>query len=314
MPITALTALFVKIFIMIALGFFLKKRNIITSEFQKNLSEFLMTAVLPFSVLASANSDFSQELAEKIGQSALISIGYYSIALLLIILLARVLFRKKNEQSEDKISGIFVTMCVFANTAFLGIPIVKELYGSEGVMYAIIYNLAYQLFLFTVGIMLLSGQRKLQLKMLCTDIVTLVSILAVLLYISPFRLPVMVTSACEDIGNMCVPISMIVIGCGMADIKASDLWKDKFSYLVSFLRLLVFPLLMLVVLNFLGTSSTLAAACIVLTALPAGSLNVILAERYHHGFHFATCTVVQTMLLFMLTLPVILLCIEKWIF
>lgn len=306
-----MTGLFVKIGIMVALGFFLKRKKIITQQFQSALSDFLLNAVLPFSVLASAGNKLADGMAARLGQSALIACGYYCAALVVCVLLGKVLWKNGSADFSKK-RGIFSTMSVFANTGFIGLPLVEELFGSEGMLYGVIYNMAYQLFLFTIGIALLSGEHKISWKALFSDVTSVVSILAIVLYLSPFRFPAVVNDAFTAIGDMCVPLSMIVIGCCIADVHFSQLVHEKYGYLISALRLLIFPLLLLFLLRTLNITSVLRNSCVVLTALPVGSLNVLLAERYKADVSFSTCAVVQSLILFMGTLPVILYCLGRF--
>lgn len=307
MPTETLASLFVQIILMVLLGFVLKKCGMIDKRLQSGLSELLMSAVLPFSVLSSANSEFSPQLAGRLGISAAISIAYYAVALLLALGAARLAFARKPEEVVDRRKGLFVNLSVFANTGFIGLPLVGALYGSEGMLYGVIYNLAYQLFLFTIGVQLLSGEKKMQWRAVLLDPATLASIAAVVIYVSPFRFPTMLNDTFEQIGNMCVPLSMIIIGCCLADIRPEALVKERMGFAVCALRLAAFPLLMLLALRALNIGGVLAASCAVLTGLPIGSLNVILAERYHKDAGFATCSVCQSMVLFVGTLPLLLL-------
>jgi len=290
---------------MVLFGFFLKKKKVINEDFQKKLSGLLINAILPISILTSANSEYSKELSNKLLQSAGIAAGYYIVAIVIMGILC------KHILLGEKKKSIFKTMSVFANTAFIGFPIVGELYGPEGTLYTVIYNLFYQLFLFTYGIKLLSGQDKFEWKSLYKDVSTMVSVLAIFIFISPFRFPGVIVSTLGDIGNMMVPLSMIIIGCGLADLNIMDLLNDKFSFLVSALRLLIFPTILLVILKMLQIDTVLAASCVLITALPAGSLNVVLAEQYDCEPKFAAQTVIQSMVFMVITLPIIILLINQ---
>lgn len=117
----------------------------------------------------------------------------------------------------------------------------------------------------------------------------------------------------ELVGGMSVPISMILIGASMSEVKWQEIWSDRTVYMVSVLRLLVFPLVMLVVLSPFCLPPLVVASCIVITALSSGTINVVLAEQYDCDPNYAARTVVQTMILFLLTIPVILWSIERWV-
>lgn len=301
MPLLVLGELLFKIVFMAALGYVLRKRGVIYAELQKGLSTLLLTVILPFSILTSSDSVFSTNMAEKLLLSGVIASGYYIAALALTVWLFGILKTGQHKR------GIAVTMAVFANVGFIGFPVVEELYGKEGTLYAVIYNLAYQIFLFTIGTGLLSGRKKIDWKEMLLDPVTAASLAALLIFLSPFRFPAIVSESFDAVGSMTVPLSMIIIGCDMAMVKSRTLFSDALSYLVSGLRLLVFPAALAVILKLAGTDPSLARVMVLMTALPCGSLNVILAERYGCEKQFATATVVLSMVLMVITVPVVLL-------
>ena len=133
-------------------------------------------------------------------------------------------------------------MCSFANTGFIGIPIVLELYGKEGMLYAVIYNMFYQLFFFSYGIAMLSGDGRFRLKDAWNPCIQS-ALLAILLFLLPVDLPGPVQDTVETIGAMVVPLSMMIIGFGLSDIRFRDIFCDSKAYAVSLMRLIVFPVL-----------------------------------------------------------------------
>ena len=297
--------LLIKIFIMIVLGYVLRKKNIITEELHKGLSNLLMYAVLPSSILSATGSGMIDALRRNLCLSTVIVCGYYVVTLAVSFLISRGL------SLPDKKAGILVNLAVFANIGFIGFPLIKELYGDEGTIYAVIYNLAYQIFVFTFGVFLLSGAKKMQLKKLIQDPTTIASVIAAFLFVSPVKLPSVILGAFSSIGDMVLPISMMIVGSSMVGIKFSQIIRDKYSFLVSLLRLAVFPLVMLAVLKLLRIDSVLTNTIVVLTALPCGSLNVIMAEQYDCEPVFAAQTVIQSMVLMLISVPLIILLLER---
>ncbi len=274
MPIQTLINLFLKIFLMISFGYLLKKKQIITTELQKGLTNLLLKAILPISILSSANTEFTKTASKNILLAVVIGAGYYTVSLILLTMLSKII------PLRYKAKKVFVTMIVFANTAFLGFPLITELYGTDALIYAVIYNIFYQLFFFTYGISLLSGNIGFQFKSIYTNVVTIASFISIIIFISPFRFPESVASSLSSIGSMTVPISMMIIGCSLADIKIMHVMKDAYSYLVSALRLIVLPFILLIILKILKLPFEISAVCVVMTALPSGSLNAIYAEQY----------------------------------
>jgi len=301
MSLDIIISLIVKIAVMIALGYLLRKLNIITDSIQKGLTEILLKAILPLSILSCANYAFSSELFHGMLIVSAAAAVFYCTGIAGMTFLSRTLSLARNERK------IFVTMTVFANTGFVGFPIMTALFGQQGLLLAVIYNMFYNLFMYTYGINMLSGRGGIDIRSIVTNPITIASVVSVLIFVSPFRFPEIMYSPIADIGAMSVPVSMIIMGASLANIPLLDILKDKYSYLVAAIRLIVFPLLMLAAMRLLSVSSVTATVCVLMTALPCGTMNVIFAEKYDCAPEFASRTVVLSLLIMIITLPILIL-------
>ncbi len=59
---------------------------------------------------------------------------------------------------------LFTDLAVFANVGFIGFPLMGEMLGNVGTLYTVAYNMAYQLFFFSYGLLILKKNGKLSLK------------------------------------------------------------------------------------------------------------------------------------------------------
>ena len=64
--LTILLNIMGKIAILVALGYFLRKKEIINQQLQDGLTSFMMKVALPANVLTSANNVFSLELSRNL--------------------------------------------------------------------------------------------------------------------------------------------------------------------------------------------------------------------------------------------------------
>ena len=287
-----------KIALLMLLGYFLRKYNIITEQFQKDITSFMLKVALPANVLTTANNPFSRELSTNLLLTAVIAVVYYSISLLLTHAISRFLPLSQGGKV------VFMTSCVFANTAFIGFPLATELLGSEGLLYAVIFNLVWIVFFYTIGISLLSGQKTIRLKTLFTMPVSVASFCAVLIYLSPFRFPGFIQDTLSTLGAMVAPISMIVVGCSLVHIRPIDILKDGYSYFVSVMRMAVFPAAVLLVLKLIpGIPNIVSTVCCLACCLPGASMNVVFAQEYNCDPQYASRAVVQGTLLMVVTVP-----------
>ncbi len=302
---TIILELIANVFLLIAFGYVVKKLKLVSDELEKGFAKLLLTAILPLSVIASGNVDMTPELTEGIVITAILTVGYYIISPLVLTLISKPLSLEKNKKK------MIVIMGTFANTAFIGFPIAGAMYGEEGVLYCAVYNLGYQLFFFTWGISRVAGEGKFEFKTLIKTPVTIACFLTLILVFSPIKLPNFLQETFSDIGSMTTPISLMIIGCSFTRIKFLELLKDKWSYLVGVMRLIIFPAIMLVIVLVLNLPAIPAATCVLLTALPCGSLGAIYAEKHNCASEFATRSVIQTTFLMVVTIPVLLIILEE---
>ena len=271
MGMQTLMNLFIKIFIMITAGFFLRKHNAISGQLKREINYLVINIIAPFSIIASGNSPFSKEVSASLFQATIFCTVYYFLSILLGLGIAKVL------KMEDAHGRIFMLLSSFANTGFIGIPLATELFGSQGSLIAVIYNMVFDIFFFTYGVWYVSRSGKFQLGQLLKNPVAISAVASVLLYLSPFRMPAIVADTFGTIGGAMVPLSMIVIGCNLAEMDILKVLKNRDAYIVSALRLLIYPLAAFAIVKAVGFDPVTAAACVLLTALPPGTLNVIVA-------------------------------------
>lgn len=304
----ALYLVFIKIVVAVALGFILRKIKVIDEHMQKGLSDMLVKAFLPFSILASANYEKSPSMGKSMLAVLVAGLMFYAFALISMRLLSRKL------PIEDKEKRIFVTMTTFANTGFVGFPIMTALFGSEGLLLAVVYNMVYNLYMYTYGLHLISGKKG-DIKGLLFQPVNIASLLAIVFFISPISFPNYVTEPIDLIAGVTVPLSMIIIGSSLAAMPFLTVLSDRKSYLVSLMRLLVLPGLCLGVLlilrQYVSIAPMTASVIVLMGALPCGSLNVIFSEKYECAPDYAARATVQSMILCAATIPLMVFICAK---
>jgi len=287
-----------KVMLLVALGYLLRKYEIITARFQKDITGFMLKVALPANVLTTSNNPFSHELSHNLLLVTAAAVVYFASTLLLTRLIGRFL------PLSQKGRTLFSLMVTFANTAFIGFPLAEELFGSEGLLYAVVFNIIWILLFYTVGISMFSGKNSVQLKSIVTVPVSVASVLAVLIYLSPFRFPGFVMDTLSSLGAMVAPISMLIIGCSLTQINLLDILRDRYSYLVSALRLVGIPAVILLILRLLpGFPSAVALAICLECCLPVASMSVVYSQEYDCEPAYASRAVMQSMLLMIFTVP-----------
>lgn len=139
-----------------------------------------------------------------------------------------------------------------------------------------------------------------------TSTVSIASILALILFAVPWRMPAFILETISLVGDMTVPLAMMVMGSMLAAINPKKLFADPKQYAVSFVRLLLLPGLVMLavwaVSNVIPLSHEVKCVTVLMCALPCGSMNVMYSEKYNTSPEFCARTVALSMVFMMATL------------
>jgi hypothetical protein len=228
--------------------------------------------------------------------------GLYCMLPLLGFLAARLVRAPKEH------TGLYMCMLMFANTGFMGYPVVQALYGDSAIFYSTIFNFGYNVLFYTVGSYMIdkeggaasSFQPR---RFFSAGLVT--GVLAVVLYFSGLHLPEAIVQPCSFIGNITTPLSMLIIGANMADYSLKDIFGEKRIYIMTFLRLLVMPLLTAGYLRLFTDNKTLICLAAMTIGMPVGSMVAMAGSRYPSTAGLSNISVVMSTLCSMVTIPIL---------
>lgn len=140
--------------------------------------------------------------------------------------------------------GILVFAAAFANTGLIGMPLIRLLLGEEMLFLASIVELVNDVFIFTVGILLIQTgcgrPRQAALRGLLSPGLAGVAI-GFLLVATGFTLPGFAAEALSMAADATAPMVLLLVGAqlGEGDLKA--LVRDKKAWILTALRLFVIP-------------------------------------------------------------------------
>lgn len=287
------------LFIILLVGMYSKKKGIVDEKVNKGLSELLLKVTLPSMIITSFNYDFSKEMLNNS-----IKLFLYSVLIhIILFLVSLILFRGYSKEKKSVLS--FIT--IFSNSGFMGYPILQSIYGKIGVFYGAIFNMVFNIFLWTVGVMLFTGFTDLKKNIKNIFNPGFISVfIGMIIFIFSIKLPYAIDKAFSLIGAMTTPISMIVIGAMLADTKIKDIFSVPSVYYASFLRLLIAPLITYGFLKLIGAEGIVFGVSVVIQAMPAAVMTGILAEKYGGDTILSSKAIFITTLFSILTIPIIL--------
>lgn len=288
----------ISLFLIILIGVYGTRKNIINEEVNKGLRKILLEITLPLLVINS----FSFEFNEGMGQNVLISF-IYSVAFMVVgaIISYIFLFPFKGEKKK-----ILHFANVFSNCGFIGFPIINSIYGAEGVVYTSIFNMVFTIALWTYGVMIFSDKMsKENIKKVLLNPAIIAVYLGIPMMLFNIELPPFLIDTTKIVGDMTAPISMIIVGSILSKVKIKDVFKEFSAYYGSLIKLIIIPLVLLGIKKVLNDDSIIINTIIVVQAMPAAAMTSIFAADFNKEKEYSAIIVFITTLLSIITIPII---------
>jgi len=108
----------------------------------------------------------------------------------------------------------------------------------------------------------------------------------------------------NSIAKTATPLSMILVGCLIAEIGDFKTFFDKQVLWFSSLRLLILPAIIYAGCTLFGIDGILRGISVIFAAMPAAVTTAVLAAKYKSDTAFATKVVVTSTLFSLATLPI----------
>ena len=292
----------IQLFSLMAVGYGLYHAKIFDEVLNKKLTSFLLNVTMPSMIIASV---LSQQKTQGLSQIAIVFI----IGILTYILLPVVgyVMAKIMKTPDDQI-GLYIFMNVFSNVGFMGYPVMNAIYGEQSVLYTSIFNMLFNIFLYTIGrpLMTFGGHDKvkLNLKTFMTPGI-LASAFAIICYFTGFSLPDVMISTLDMIGDMTTPIAMLIIGSTLATMPLKEVFNEKRVYLFTLIKQIIFPILMYPLLNMFINDPLILGVTLIMLSMPVGNSAVLFANEYGGNASIAAKNIFMTTLLSVLTIPLI---------
>lgn len=292
----------ISLFIMIVVGAYSTRKGVITTKTKEGLVNVLIEIALPFMIFSS----FIFNYDESIGANVLRTFFYSASAYVITIVVSWLLTAPVKGPKKT----VLHFANVFSNTGYVGFPILNAIYGSEGVVYGSIFNMFFVVLVWTYGIILYRGvigenvKEELRKVLLNRSIIAVVLGLMVMFF--DIKLPSAVVAGAKSLGGLTGPLSMLIIGAILSEVRIADHLKDWTVYYGVVSKLIVIPFIIYLCALTLGYASMMVNTVIILTAMPASTMTSILAERYRGAGDYAAVIVSLTTLLSLVSVTILL--------
>ncbi len=281
------------LFVLMGVGFVVTKAGKLSEQTTSQMSFLLLYVIAPCLTIESMEVVLTHELLVNLGKAALAFILTY----LIFIPLSMPFFPSRDSDTRPVLRfGL-----IFANTGFMGFPLVEAVVGSEALIYAAASTVVFTILQWSYGIVLMGG--KASPRSILVNPGTISVLIGLVLLFTGLRPPTPVNTAISFLADMNTPLAMVVIGSQMARANIRDTFRHHRLFQASFVRLILMPAIIALVLLPFRLDPLLYCAAVVLAAAPTAGVTSILASQFHRNTAAAAQLVTLSTLLSMITLP-----------
>ena len=297
-----------KLLFAMAVGFYLNKKNILDVETSKKLSAMVVNLTSPLLIISSAGCVAGGSQGDIL-LMLVAGLCLYASFPLLSFLMARMV------HAPSGCRGVYQCMLMFANTAFMGYPVVQALYGETAIFYTTIFNFGYTILFYTYASYLLDKEggksSRFNPKRLI-NIGLLSGLIALIIPFSGIMLPGIIMEPCSFIGSVTTPLSMLIVGSNMANYPLHDIFSEKRIYVVTVVRLLAMPLLTALYMSMITDNALLICMAAMTIGMPVGSMVAMASSQYEKQARIGSISVVMSTICSMVTIPVLAVIFNLW--
>lgn len=292
----------IQLFLVMALGYFLFKVKILDEEMNKRLTTLILSVTTPAMIIGSVlNTTVTQSLNDVL---FVFLIGFMTYIVLPIIgfIIVKIMRVPKNQQ------GLYIFMTVFSNIGFMGFPVMKAIFGNSAVFYTAIFNMIFNLFVFTIGNQMLSYGTGRKTQMNVKNILSpgvVASLVALFLYFTKIQFPDVIASTVNMVGDITTPIAMIIIGSTLATIPVKEVFTEFRIYPYTLIKQVIVPVIVYPLLKMFISDPLILGVTLIMISMPVGNSAVLFATEYGGDVSVAAKNIFMTTLLSVLTIPLI---------
>lgn len=297
--LTVADQIFILVLLM-AVGYVAYAAGVMDRHSTRKISGFLINVTIPALIISSMQVPFSSSRLLESEEMLLLTGALYIFSFLIAWGVSRVLSRSPREE------GVYQFALVFSNVGFMGFPVINAIYGSDALFFVAIFNLVFNIFVFSVGIaMMTRGQsRAFDPKMLLNPGIV-ASILGFLLFLGSVEIPSPFIDSIDILGGVTTPLAMIIVGALLATFPVAEMIGTWRTAAASFVRLIALPVAFWFLLRPFVSDPLVFGVLIILAAMPAAANTSIFAEEYGSDARLASQIVFISTIFSLVTIPLI---------
>lgn len=300
----ATTGQMLVLFSFILLGFVLKKVNAIPDNSATVLSKLENNLFVPALVLGTFAKNFRMEKLSTAWQLFLISFLICFVMMLMAVMVSKCCTK------DAYIRKIYTYGLAFSNFGFMGNAVVNAVFPDMFLDYLIFtMPLWTMIYLWGVPCLLIPTEEgkqtlKSRLKSFANPMFAAM-IIGIVVGLCNIQLPTFLTEVVDVTGACMSPVAMLLTGITIAKMDLKKVLSIKSMYVVSVVRLILFPALFLGLFSFVSLPENIVVCAICSLAMPLGLSTIVIPGGYGKDTSVAAGMTLVSHLLSALTIPCI---------
>lgn len=289
-----------KLFIIMAMGFIVVKTQLMKVEESKSLSMIVIYLIMPCVIINAFQVKYTEGIRNGLILALLAAILIHIVLIILVKIIEKIF----------RLDAVEKASIMYSNAGNLIIPIVTSVLGKEWVIYSSAFLSVQIILLWTHGKIILCKEEKTDFKKIFFNINMISIFFGILLFVMRIQLPDMITETMQSISVMVGPISMIVTGMLIGNMSFKKVFQYKRIYIIAFLKMILCPSIILILLKYGGMANTLSDGKIILlisllaTIAPSASTVTQMTQIYGENAEYASVINVVTTITCIVTMPI----------
>lgn len=289
--------------LMMACGFAVVKLGLISAKNSRTLSVITIYIVMPCVMINAFQIEYSKSIRNGFFLAVAAAILIHIFLLAFVKLIGKPL----------KLSVVERASIIYSNSGNLVIPLVTVVLGEKWVIYASAFLSVQMILMWTHGQSLMEERAGVNWKKILCNINLIAIILGIALFFAQIRLPAVLGNAMSQISATLGPICMIMLGMTMTEVNWKDIFSHSRIYLITLLKMVVTPLIILLLLKYLPLAAmvkdgqTILLISLMAVITPSATTVVQLAQLYDQEPVYASTINVMTTLVSIVTMPLMVM-------
>lgn len=316
MSITVVLQQMVIIFLLIGIGMILFKKGMLSEMTSKQLSGLIVNVTNPALLICSAFEDGPRVTIQELALAFSLYAVIYAVLIAVSFVLPYIL------RVPNRYHYAYRMLTIFGNTGFIGIPLASAVLGTESLIFVSIFNLLFNILIYTFGISILqkaaarqascasdssTGQGSSGRWQKIINAGTISAAATIIFYLGNFDVPVIITSTISYVGRATTLLSMLVLGVSVVQMTPKEIFSHPKLYGFTLLRQILIPIICIVLVRPFVHNTLILNTMALMLAVPAANMPLMLSKQLNVETDTISQGIILTTVLSLITIPAVCL-------